>query len=118
MKFSTLVSRCSEKDLFDLKWFFSSFPEISISDAITNAKLIDGGISHEALLISLSMAKLRLESCGFFLRDSAGNRKKILGDLVKFQRKLIRLIHADQKNAPVSSLADKLAKTVRQVKKI
>lgn len=118
MKFSTLVSRCSEKDLFDLLWFFSSFKKISVSDAVANACLIDGGLNHESLLISLSLAKLRLEACGFLLHDSAAARKTVLRDLMKFRRKLISLIRTDQKKSRLSLLAGKIARTVKDVKKI
>lgn len=118
MKFSTLVSRCSEKDLFDLMWFFRVFPKTSISDAISNASLIDGGLNHEALLISLSLAKPRVEACGFLLHDSATARKTVLQDLVKFKRKLIHLIREDQMAKPISPLAGKLGKTVKIVKQL
>src|SRR5690606_15459509 len=34
MKAATLVSRCSEKDLFDLCWLFDKFPQMTISEFI------------------------------------------------------------------------------------
>lgn len=118
MKFSTLVSRCSEKDLFDLKWFFTEFPKISMSDAISNASLIDGGLNHEALLISLSLAQPRAEACGFLPDDSVPKRKTILQDLMKFRRRLIRMIRADQKTGPRDPAAVKIGKAVRILKKL
>jgi len=70
-KAATLLSRCSEKDLYDLRWLLGRFPDLETEALIALGAEIDGGMSAENLLISLVAAPLELASCGFSLTQSA-----------------------------------------------
>lgn len=65
MKLATLVSRCSEKDLFDLAWLFEHYRHPDVSEIIKLAKEIDGGFDSESALISIAGATPRIEACNF-----------------------------------------------------
>ena len=65
MKAATLVSRCSEKDLYDLLWLFGAFPDRHFADLIELGHEFDGGVNGEALLYSIGSAGLEQEACGF-----------------------------------------------------
>ncbi len=64
-KAATLVSRCSEKDLYDLKWLFGAQPDLKIEDLIQLGTQIDGGMSAESAVISVTGTSLRRAACGF-----------------------------------------------------
>ena len=65
MKAATLVSRCSEKDLYDLLWLFGAFPDRHFADLIELGHEFDGGVNGEALLYSIGSAGLEQAACGF-----------------------------------------------------
>lgn len=65
MKLATLVSRCSEKDLYDLIWLFHNYRKPALAELAGLGQMIDAGVSEESLLISLSSAKLHKSACGF-----------------------------------------------------
>ena len=64
-KAATLVSRCSEKDLYDLKWLFGRFPHLEAGELVPLGAEIDGGMNAESLLISLAGTSLEVSSCEF-----------------------------------------------------
>ncbi len=70
-KAATLVSRCSEKDLYDLRWLCSRFPEVDPADLVALGAEIDGGMTAEAALISLASTRLDPAACGFSRSQSA-----------------------------------------------
>lgn len=84
-KAAALLSRCSEKDLYDLHWLFGRFPELNASDLIVLGAEIDGGMSAEALLISLVGAPLELASCGFAFTQTS---EEVLRDVRTLKRRL------------------------------
>ncbi len=88
MKAATLVSRASEKDLYDLLWLFSKFPDMTFEEFLSRGKKIDGGLTEEAVLLSLNTAKLRPESCDFSL-DQRKTRKSIYQEIEHMQKSLI-----------------------------
>lgn len=65
MKIGTLISRCSEKDLYDLKWLFDNFKHPSPAEFVPLGRMTDGGMSEETLLISLCGAQLKESACNF-----------------------------------------------------
>lgn len=73
-KAATLVSRGSEKDLYDLKWLFAARPELSIADLVSlvsRGAQIDGGMSAESALISITGTSLRKSACEFSRSQNA-----------------------------------------------
>ena len=69
-KAACLVSRCSEKDLFDLCWILQRTKDFDMNELIRMGREVDGGLNVETLLISLNGARLRKEACHFLLQDS------------------------------------------------
>jgi hypothetical protein len=65
MKIATLVSRCSEKDLYDLLWLKEHGPWPDIATRLALGREIDGGVDAENVLAGLAMARLKIESCTF-----------------------------------------------------
>lgn len=70
-KVATLVSRCSEKDLYDLRWLFGRFPDLTLDTMLGLGAEIDGGVSAEAILIGLAGARLRESACSFSTTETA-----------------------------------------------
>jgi hypothetical protein len=65
MKIATLVSRCSEKDLYDLVWLKAVAPWPTAPELVALGREVDRGFDAESVLISLAAADLKLASCGF-----------------------------------------------------
>lgn len=97
MKAATLVSRCSEKDLYDLLWLLERFPSLDASELVSLGREIDLGVDAESILASLGGATLREEACDFSLDGSVsakeihrcigGLRDDLIDGLMKFLRK-------------------------------
>ena len=88
MKVATLLSRCSEKDLYDLIWLFQQFEEVETSDLISMGAEIDAGMDAETLLFSIASAPLSEEACDFSL-DPAISEKVVYKQIKSFQQLLI-----------------------------
>lgn len=112
MKAATLVSRCSEKDLYDLIWLFDHYLDslIDISELIKSALSIDLGATVEGLLMSLSGASLSKEACDFGLR---GTSTEVFEEINNFRKNLIRLLReydSGQTSAPLKNAVKNLKK--------
>jgi len=70
-KTATLVSRCSEKDLYDLLWLFERFRDLDLPTLLERGARIDGGVHAEAVLLSLVGTRLDRSACGFSRTRSA-----------------------------------------------
>ncbi len=105
MKAATLVSRCSEKDLYDLFWLFEHQPHqnSTIEYLIRSALEIDLGATAEFMLISLSGSTLTKEACNFAIHETAESAyKKIL----RFRKQLILEIREFERGNKTSPLKD------------
>jgi len=100
MKISTLISRASAKDLYDLNWLFKNYHEPKVEELVAYGKKIDGGISVESLLISLSGSILREDACHFLLKDSSLKPKDVLAIIATLRKKLITQLRDYEKNLP------------------
>lgn len=109
MKAATLVSRCSEKDLYDLIWLFGHFPDRTFSDLIRLGSEIDGGTQGEAMLSSLGGAILHKEACDFSL-NSRFTAAHIFSEVQEFRKKLIRGITAHLEDEPAPALGELVKK--------
>lgn len=87
MKIATLVSRCSEKDLYDLKWLLGHFSHVRADDLVTLGKSIDGGVNAENILAVLSEVHIREQACDFSLSHTIS--AKMLSHELKIFRKLL-----------------------------
>lgn len=70
-KAATLVSRASEKDLYDLLWLFAARPEFDLSQLLELGREIDGGVTAENAMLVLAGTVPRLSACGFATLESA-----------------------------------------------
>lgn len=113
MKAVTLVSRCSEKDLFDLLWLFETFPHLQLSELIEEGFAIDAGVNAENILASIAGTQLRESACNFSLNDSL-SQKMIYEKIQRFQKELKTQLITYLKSQPTPELG----KLVKRVKKI
>ena len=88
MKAATLVSRCSEKDLYDLLWLFGAFPDRRFTDLIELGQDFDGGVTGEALVYSIGSAGLEQDACGFAI-DFGASAAAVFAGIRKLQRELL-----------------------------
>lgn len=114
MKISTLVSRCSEKDLFDLDWIYSQTDAIDPGELIEKGLLFDGGISVETLLISLKGTNLRQEACHFLLPGSSLTVAQVYRNITALRDRLIRKLLDYEKSLPPSEEVKTLSRSVRK----
>ena len=111
-KASTLISRCSEKDLYDLFWLFEQVEGLASKDLIEAGHRIDLGITAESLLISISGTVLREEACGFALNPQI-TPAQVFKELSRFQKELLKGLSVYLKNQP----APKLRELVQKIRK-
>lgn len=88
MKAATLVSRCSEKDLYDLIWLCNAFPDRPLQELIDAARSIDGGVSRETLVYSVGSTRLERDACGFAVEFGA-SAAAVFAEITSFQRALL-----------------------------
>ncbi|MFH0921243.1 MAG: nucleotidyl transferase AbiEii/AbiGii toxin family protein [Fibrobacterota bacterium] len=103
MKSAALLSRCSEKDLYDLAWLFDNLENISVSDMVAKGVKIDAGIKPETVLYSVSSSQIRKEACGFSL-DPDLDAKAVHARIEKFRKRLIRELTDYIRNNTTSGL--------------
>ncbi len=118
MKVACLVSRCSEKDLFDLDWLFAHAGEPAPAELVELGSSMDAGLTVETLLISLKGAMLRKDACGFFLSGARLTRNEVYKKVVALQKKLIHALLEYEKSIPLSSDAAALRQAVKEMKKL
>ena len=116
-KIATLVSRCSEKDLYDLVWLFR---ECHLNDwhaLIDLGRKIDSGVQIESILLSILGTEPKASACGF--AESFGTpRKKVLEAIIRFKNKMSAdLANLAQKEPNLSIPLRDLKKLLRQIKK-
>ncbi len=114
MKAATLVSRCGEKDLFDLQWLCEKLGVLTIKDLIEAGNFIDGGVHAESMLAAIAGTHLRLEACDFALDHSSLSGEEIFSIVKKFQQRLIAELRKYLENQPTSPLGA----LVKQLKKL
>ncbi len=64
-KAATLVSRCSEKDLYDLLWMLTHLEGIELRDLLAIGARVDGGVNAESVLLAVTGTQLSPRACGF-----------------------------------------------------
>lgn len=112
MKAATLVSRCSEKDLFDLWWIDAQIQTLDAAMLIEAGSTLDGGLTAETLLIGLHGARLRSEACSFVLGGKKG-QAHAYRVITQFRTRLVKAILAYQSDEAVPPDIAKLAAVVK-----
>lgn len=117
MKIASLVSRCSEKDVFDLAWIDTALGPLDPQALIQAGASIDGGVTAETLLYSLSAASLRATACGFALggkRAQASAYRRIL----RFRKQLVSRIFSYLQHLPISAAAQTIAAALKEQRRL
>ena len=107
-KAATLVSRCSEKDLFDLLWILAHV-EMTFVELIRCGRRIDSGLDEESLLVSLSGASLAEDACGFGVAPEDTSRK-VFQQVSTLRDELLASLSAQLHQQPSSPLAETIRK--------
>ena len=89
MKSAALISRCSEKDLYDILWLIKNLNNLKISDIIQLGKKIDAGMNIETLLYAVSSSEISKEACNFSL-DPEINSKLTFKQISRFKKELVK----------------------------
>ncbi len=118
MKAACLLSRCSEKDLYDLAWCFDQTGEIDVAQLVEKGSLVDGGMNVEGMLISLQGAVLRKDACHFLLDDSNKAVDEAYRKIADLQKRLIHVLLDYERGQPLSQETKALADAVKDQKKI
>lgn len=108
-KASTLVSRASEKDLYDLIWLFGAFPDLDFEKLIDLGRQIDSGLTGESILISISGTTLSEEACEFAIGKKGihpRSGREIYNQVLKFRRELVRGVAAYLRKEPLPPLGE------------
>jgi hypothetical protein len=115
MKIATLVGRCSEKDLFDLKWLTEHYRNPDVKEWIALGQKVDGGANAESMLISLSGANLRIEGCGFAAKFGVSSGE-VLKMIMAFRSTLQKKLVAHLEAFPPSTNITALLREIRRLK--
>jgi hypothetical protein len=102
MKAATLVSRCAEKDLYDLIWLFDQERELGVAELIALGSEIDAGMDAEAVLASLVGTELRESACGFSAGQSAS---EVYAAITELKRGLVRGLERHLRGQPAPPIA-------------
>lgn len=109
-KAATIVSRCSEKDLYDLLWLLHNEPQLELSKLIALGAQIDAGLNAEAALISLVGAQLRQSACDFSLTQNA---QAVFRDISTLRERLVEGFDELARNGPVPIIAELIGRLGR-----
>lgn len=115
-KIACLVSRCSEKDLFDLCWLFKNAGEPDIENLIQMGAKIDSGLNTETLLISLKSTMPRKEACNFLVPHSKLTIEQAYRSILALQKRLIAAILDYERKRPLLPDEKALRETVKYIK--
>ncbi len=117
-KVACLVSRCSEKDLFDLDWILIKRGILDIAEIIERGSSIDGGLCIETLLISLQGSILRKDACHFLVPSSPITIDAAYKKIINLRKKLITCLREYEKSQPQTNESKILSQAIFDQKKI
>lgn len=116
-KTACLLSRCSEKDLYDLDWLFQRMGGVDVAEIVEQGRLIDGGMNIEGMLISLQGATLRKEACHFLLQDSTSAVDAAYKKVVALHKRLKETLLNYEKKEPLPMDAAAIEASVKDQRK-
>lgn len=103
MKAATLVSRASEKDLYDLAWFFRQSDRLEARTLIELGREVDRGMNAEAVLMSLVATEMRESACGFAISRAP---EEVFTEVSRVRQALISGVEAVLREQPPPPIAD------------
>lgn len=105
LKAAALVSRCGEKDLYDLLWLTHRDRSLTWERLVELGLRIDAGATPEGLLMAVSGAPLSREACGFALKPRL-SPAAVYSRIRAFQRRLLRGLARLAGKEPPPPIAD------------
>jgi hypothetical protein len=108
MKAATLVSRCAEKDLYDLLWLLRREPGLTLERLVELGSQVDGGMSAEAALTSLVGTTVSKGACAFSRTESPGAVFRKISSLKKELERGFERIAREQPAPPIGELIRRL----------
>lgn len=108
-KAATLVSRCSEKDLYDLLWICTQNLSLGPKQLVDFGREIDAGVDAEAILIALTSTRLSEKACTFAL-SGGPSANQIFREVSSFKATLQLAFDAELRGEPGPALASTLQK--------
>lgn len=117
MKAACLVSRASEKDLFDLDYMVGLLDHWDVALLVNAGKTIDAGMEVETLLISLKGALLRKEACDFLSPHSKLTVAQAYQKVVDLRDKILNLLVTYARQNADDALVRSIKATVKDFKK-
>ena len=115
MKAAALVSRCSEKDLYDVLWILENGEGLTLEDMVARAQRLDGGATAEGLLISASGTEPREQSCDFAL-DPPLSGPEVYQRIKVFRSGLLKGLARLAEDQPAPPIAELLCRVRRLTK--
>lgn len=112
MKTAALLSRCAEKDLYDLLWLLGRYKELSLPEVIELGASVDAGVVPEGLLIALTGPEPAVESCGFS-QDLGVSKAKVHKDITALRRILLQELAALAENQPAPPIGEMIRRIRR-----
>lgn len=116
MKAACLVSRASEKDLFDLDHMLGLLGHWDVTLLVSAGRAMDAGMDVETLLISLKGALLRKEACGFLLPGSKLKRDQVFHAITSLRDTLVAALVEYARKQPETELVQTLKASVKDFK--
>ena len=113
MKAASLISRCSEKDLYDLLWLFNAYPDRELSELIELGRTVDAGMNGEALVYSLGGAELERQACEFAVEFGV-SAAAVFAKITAFRTDLLRAVDLHLSSGSNSALRE----VVRRIRKL
>jgi hypothetical protein len=113
MKVAALVSRCSEKDLYDLLWIAENSADPDISEWLRLGREVDNGLSAETALISLTMADLKPSACSFAEKFGV-SATEVHARITKFRAQLQRRLADYLDETPADPKMQALVRKLRK----
>ena len=105
MKVAALLSRCGEKDLYDLIWLFQQFERVETGDLISMGTEIDAGMDAEAMLYSVASAPLSEEACDFSLHPEI-DKQLIYNQIQSLQQLIMRNLQDYLEETPTPAMKE------------
>lgn len=117
MKVATLVSRASEKDLFDLDYMFGLVGHWTVETLITAGRTMDAGLDEETLLISLKGTLLRKEACNFLPAHSTLTLEQAFRKVANLRHKIVDLLVVYGRDSANNALVKSIKASVKDFKR-
>lgn len=112
MKAAALVSRCSEKDLYDLLWLFDAFPERELAELIELGRAVDRGVTGETLLYRIGSTELDRAACGF-AAEFGTSAAAVFSRISALRRELLRALDLHLSRNATSTLREVVSRVRR-----